>query len=110
MSQLLCQPHVSCQGEKHRLLEKRTVQVKGDESEALLLWRIRNLARVYGRPCFEGSSALGLLDQEAQEPLESRHLLPVRPEGHDFLEVIESTHLPSLEVVNCLFRIKGIIQ
>jgi hypothetical protein len=41
----------------------------------------------------------GFLDQEAQELLESRYFLSVRPEVHDVLEFVESAHLPSLVVV-----------
>jgi len=52
----------------------------------------------------------GFLEQEAHELLESRDFLPVRPERHDILEVVELAHVPSFPIRDCAARLKGVIQ
>ena len=51
-----------------------------------------------------------ILEQEVHELLELGHLFPIRPKGHDILEVVELTHLPSFPIRDCVARLKGVIQ
>jgi hypothetical protein len=51
-----------------------------------------------------------ILEQKAHELLESGHFLPIRPEGHDLLEVVELGHTPSIPFLGCSTALKGVIQ
>jgi hypothetical protein len=53
------------------------------------------------------SNRAGILEQEVHELLELGHLFPIRPEGHDILEVVELAQFPSFPLLDNGIPLKG---